>query len=143
MEQVEQGSEFESGAKMDLSGELGGIVDSLGKWCRFTGTLQLALSGVGLFFLLIQAACGTMQVTAEGLAGILIVFASLVMIVVASMYMMQALRLLTAGEQLKNLALEGDTDFLELAFSRFKVAFAIDVGVGVLMVLRAGLEGVA
>lgn len=125
-------------SKMNIDPQLEAVIESTGKWCRITGTVQLAVMGVFMVFALLTAACGTLASTSAG-AGAMgtTMAASAIMLAALAAGLWQALRLQTAGEQLKLLALESDADYLEFAFKRLKTVFVIDVVIGALMVFKA------
>jgi hypothetical protein len=47
-------------------------------------------------------------------------------------WLLQGLRTQAAGEQLKNLAEAHDIDYLELAFTRLRIVFIIDIIIAIL-----------
>lgn len=118
-----------TGAKLPFDESEMNAVQRLGRWMRVVGTIQLALAGMALLFLGLMLACGTLI---GGRGG----FALLFPLVMAAVFLLQALRIQAAGEQLKNLADEGDVDYLELAFGRLKTVYITDI-------VLAGLFGVS
>ncbi|EDM77464.1 hypothetical protein PPSIR1_24809 [Plesiocystis pacifica SIR-1] len=123
---------------MDLDEEAVGLVERLGKWLRVTGSIQLALGSIGLVLMFLTMGCGMLAAGLEG-AGLAMLITLLPFAFVA-VYVLQGLRTQTAGEQFKNLALEPDVDYLELAFARLKVVFLIDVILGALYFGRVVLQ---
>jgi hypothetical protein len=118
------------GAKLPLDDREVEAVQRLGRWMRVVGTIQLAISGMFLLFFLLTSACGF--VAGGGALAMLIMAIPLAM---ASVALLQGLRIQSAGEQFKNLAEERDIDYLEIAFTRLKTVFVIDVVIGVLLAL--------
>lgn len=95
-------------------------VQRLGRWMRIVGTIQLAFAGMALFIFGLTVACGTVGGGAPGLGPLLL-------LAIAGAFLFQALRIQAAGEQLKNLADEGELDYLELAFVRLKTVYVLDL----------------
>lgn len=128
--------EFDTtGAKLPLSEPEANAIQRLGRWMRVVGTIQLALSGMGLLMLLLAFSCGFLAGDMGG--GALLV--PVVVLAMVSVALLQGLRIQAAGEQFKNLAEERDIDYLEIAFTRLKTVFVIDVVIGVLLgVMLAG-----
>jgi hypothetical protein len=125
--------------KLPLDAEGEGAVQRLGRWMRVVGTIQLALMGMLLLFLLMGFVCGF--AAAGVLGGGVALLVSLIPVVIAAVFLLQGLRTQEAGEQIKNLADEHDIDYLELAFVRLKTVFIIDIVVGVLLTLGELLGG--
>ena len=100
-------------------------VQRLGRWMRIVGTIQLALAGMALVIYGSLVACGS-------LAGGGMDLAVVVVLAIVAAYLLQALRIQAAGEQLKTLADEGDVDYLELAFGRLKTVYIIDIVLAIL-----------
>ena len=125
-----------SGPKMQLDAEALTVIERLGKWLRITGTSQLALFSLFLVMVLLTMGCGVLA----GPRGMgIAMLAMLIPFAVVAVALLQGLRTLTAGEQFKNLAQEADADYLELAFSRLKTVFVIDLVLGLLMLSNAVL----
>jgi hypothetical protein len=120
-----------SGTKLPLDEQEANAIQRLGRWMRIVGTIQLAVTGMILLFLLLGFSCGFM---AGGLSGAALLI-PVVFLSMAAVALLQGLRIQAAGEQFKNLADEHDVDYLELAFARLKTVFVIDVVIGGLLVL--------
>jgi hypothetical protein len=116
-----------SGAKLPLAEEGADAIARLARWMRIVGTIQMAMAGMFLLFLLLFTFGGTML---GGITGLLIM---LIPVVGVAVWLMQALRIQAAGEQLKNLAEGHEIDYLELAFVRLKTVFIFDLVVGLLL----------
>lgn len=126
--------------KLPLTGDGEDSIQSLGRWMRVVGTIQLAFSGLMLVLLLLSFACGFALSGPQG-AGVALV-SSLIPIAIAGIFLLQALRTQEAGEQFKNLADEHDIDYLELAFVRLETVVIVGLVAGALsllwVLLRAG-----
>jgi hypothetical protein len=114
-----------AGAKLPFDETEMNAVQRLGRWMRIVGTIQLALAGMALVIYGSLVACGT-------LAGGGMNLAVVVVLAIVAAYLLQALRIQAAGEQLKNLADEGDIDYLELAFGRLRTVYIIDIVLAIL-----------
>ncbi|HVI03084.1 MAG TPA: hypothetical protein VM869_30520 [Enhygromyxa sp.] len=117
-----------TGPKLPLTDLEANAIQRLGRWMRVVGTIQLALSGMALLLLLLAFSCGF--VAGDMGAAMLVPVVLLAMVSVA---LMQGLRIQAAGEQFKNLAEEREIDYLEIAFTRLKTVFVVDVVIGVLL----------
>lgn len=109
-----------SGAKLPLTPDGTNAIQRLGRWMRIVGTIQMAIAGMFLLFMLTMLG-GAMS------AGTTAMIVVLVFVVGAAVWLMQGLRSQTAGEQLKNLAEGHDIDYLELAFVRLRTVFVLDL----------------
>lgn len=94
---------------------------------RVVGTIQMAIAGMCLALFSLMALIGGAML--GGGLGMLLV---LIPIIGFGVWLLQGLRTQAAGEQLKNLAEAHDIDYLELAFSRLRVVFIIDIIIAVL-----------
>jgi hypothetical protein len=113
--------------KLPLDQDGADVISRVARWMRVVGTIQMALAGMCLLlFSLITLVGGAML---GGGFGMLIV---LIPIIGFGVWLLQGLRTQAAGEQLKNLAEAHDIDYLELAFSRLRVVFIIDIIIAVL-----------
>jgi hypothetical protein len=118
------------GPKLPLDDQDASAVQRLGRWMRVVGTIQLAISGMFLLFLLLGFSCGVMAGGHEEPAAMLV---SVVMIALFGVVLYQGLRIQAAGEQFKNLADEREVDYLEIAFTRLKTVFVLDLIIGPLL----------
>lgn len=118
-----------AGAKLPLDLPEIHAIQRLGRWIRVVGTIQIAGSGMFLLVMLLGLSCGFMA----GFSTALLI--PLVLIALASVALLQGLRIQAAGEQFKNLAEDPDVDYLEIAFARLKTVFTIDVIIGVLIAI--------
>jgi len=109
-------------------------VQRLGRWMRVVGTIQLALAGIALVFLMIGFSCGFALAGPVGMAAVL--FGAVIPLGIAGVFLLQALRTQASGEQFGNLAEHLDLDYLELAFVRLKTVYIIDVVVGALLIVN-------
>ena len=121
------------GAKLPLSDDELGVVSRLGRWMRIVGSIQLALAGLALVFLLLTAACGVALGGPRGMGMAMIPM--VILFTIAGAFLLHSLRTQEAGEQLGNLANEHETDFLEFAFQRLKTVYVIEIVVGALMLV--------
>jgi fatty acid desaturase len=113
--------------KLPLDQEGADAISRLARWMRIVGTIQIAIAGMCLLlFTLLTLVGGAML---GGGVGMLL---ALIPIIGFGVWLLQGLRTQAAGEQLKNLAEAHDIDYLELAFSRLRVVFIIDIIVAVL-----------
>jgi hypothetical protein len=120
--------------KVPLDMPAADAVQRLGKWIRVVGTIQLAFSGMALLLLMLSFGCGALAGPAMGAA---VLLAAVIPVAIAAVFLLQGLRLQAAGEQFKNLADEHDLDYLELAFTRLKTVYVIDIIIGALMLMRS------
>jgi hypothetical protein len=100
---------------------------------RIVGTIQLAGSGLALVLLLITSGCGVLLGGPKGAPAAFV--AALIPLAMVLGFLYLSLRIQQAGEQLENLAEEGDADFLELAFVRLKTVYSLELGIGLLYAL--------
>lgn len=109
----------------------------LAKWMQIVGVLQTCCAGLG-FALLSCSAVGMM--TSDRIPATLLLI-PVILLVMCAVLVRQGLLLQSAADHLKSLGEEPDDahDHLQLAFSRLRTMFAIDVAVGVLLLLRNGL----
>lgn len=112
--------------KLPLDQEGEDAISRLARWLRIVGTIQMAVAGMCLLFTMLALLGGAM------LGGGLGMLIALIPVVGFGVWLLQGLRTQAAGEQLKNLAEAHDIDYLELAFSRLRVVFIIDIVVAVL-----------
>lgn len=113
-----------SGAKLPLTDEGTDVVQRLGRWMRIAGTIQMAISGMFLLWLLLFTVGGAMSL------GIVALLIMLIPVVAVGVWLVQGLRIQAAGEQLENLADSSEIDYLELAFVRLKTVFILDIVFG-------------
>lgn len=102
-------------------------ISRLARWLRIVGTIQIALAGMCLLLFSVFALIGGAML--GGSVGMLI---TLIPIIGFGVWLLQGLRTQAAGEQLKNLAEAHDIDYLELAFTRLRIVFIIDIIIAVL-----------
>jgi hypothetical protein len=114
------------------------VVQGLGRWLRIVGSAQLGIASVALALLGLVIGCG---LSMKG--GAIVMIASLIPVVIAGVFVLQALRAQAAGEQFGELANEGDVDNLEFGFARLRTVFIIDAIIGALLLLDQLLGGVA
>jgi hypothetical protein len=119
-------------AKLPLDQDGAVAILRLGRWMRIVGTIQIALAGMLLLFVLLGTLGGLMA--AGGLAMLIM----LIPVVGLGVWLLQGLRTQAAGEQLKNLSEAHDVDYLELVFVRLRTVFIIEIIVSLLL----GLNGV-
>ncbi len=113
------------------------VVARFGRWLRIVGSAQLGISSIGLALLLFVFGCGAMVGGVVGLASLV----ALIPIVVVGVYVFQALRTQSAGEQFGALAGEGELDSLEFGFARLRSVLIVDIVVGTLMMASYLLGG--
>lgn len=113
------------------------VVARFGRWLRIVGSAQLGISSIALALLLFAFGCGAMVGGVVGLASL----AALIPIVVVGVYVFQALRTQSAGEQFGALASEGELDSLEFGFARLRSVLIVDIVVGTLMMASYLLGG--
>jgi hypothetical protein len=121
-------------AKLPLDEDGAIAILRLGRWMRIVGTIQLAIGGMMLLFVLLGTLGGLMM------AGGLAILIMLIPVVGLGVWLLQGLRTQAAGEQLKNLAEAHDVDYLELVFTRLRTVFIIDVIVALLMALNGAFS---
>jgi hypothetical protein len=102
-------------------------ISRLARWLRIVGTIQIALAGMCLLLFSVFALIGGAML--GGSVGMLI---TLIPIIGFGVWLLQGLRTQAAGEQLKNLAEAHDIDYLELAFTRLRIVFIIDIIIALL-----------
>jgi hypothetical protein len=112
------------------------VVARFARWLRIVGSAQLGISSIALALLLFVMGCGAMVGGVVGLASLVAV----IPIVIAGVYLFQALRTQSAGEQFGALASEGELDSLEFGFARLRAVVIVDLVVGSL-VLASNLLG--
>jgi fatty acid desaturase len=99
----------------------------LARWLRIVGTIQIALAGMCLLVWTVLTLIGGAML--GGSIGMLV---ALIPIIGFGVWLLQGLRTQAAGEQLKNLAEAHDIDYLELAFTRLRIVFIIDIIIAIL-----------
>jgi fatty acid desaturase len=114
-------------AKLPLDHDGAEAVSRLARWMRIVGTIQMAIAGMCLLLFSVLALIGGAMI--GGAVGMLI---ALIPIIGFGVWLLQGLRTQAAGEQLKNLAEAHDIDYLELAFTRLRTVFIIDIIIAVL-----------
>lgn len=125
-------------SKLPLGPDGIAVVQRLGKWIRIVGSIQLAFCCLLLALLAMSSGCGLVM---GGLkAGFTVLLATIIPFAILTAFVLLSLRLLQAGDQLKNLADEGDPDFLEFAFTRLKTVYIIESIVGALMFVNVLLQ---
>jgi hypothetical protein len=133
-EQIEQ-DEHDAGtavAKLPLAEDGVDTILRLGRWMRIVGTIQMAIGGMVMLFLLLGSLGGAMV---GGVTGLLIM---LIPVVGVGVWLLQGLRTQAAGEQLKNLGEAHEVDYLELVFVRLRTVFILDI----IVALALGANGI-
>jgi len=125
--------------KLPLGPDGTAVVQRLASWIRIVGMIQLAFCCLLLALLFMSSGCGLLMGGFRG-AGLTVLLVTVIPFVILSAFVLLSLRLLQAGDQLKNLADEGDPDFLEFAFLRLKTVYIIEAIVGALMLINVFLE---
>jgi hypothetical protein len=123
----------ETAAKLPLDEDGAVAILRLGRWMRIVGTIQMALAGMLLLFVLL----GTLKAMSAGPSALLIM---LIPVLGLGVWLLQGLRTQAAGEQLNHLAEGHDVDYLELVFVRLRTVFIIDIIVAVLLGLNASFS---
>lgn len=113
--------------KLPLDQEGADAISRLARWMRIVGTIQIAMAGMCLLLFSVIALIGGAMM--GGSVGMLI---ALIPIIGFGVWLLQGLRTQAAGEQLKNLAEARDIDYLELAFTRLRTVFVIDIIIALL-----------
>jgi hypothetical protein len=113
--------------KLPLDHDGSDAITRLARWMRIVGTIQIALAGMCLLLWSALALIGGAML--GGAVGMLV---ALIPIIGFGVWLLQGLRTQAAGEQLKNLAEAHDIDYLELAFTRLRTVFIIDIIIAVL-----------
>jgi hypothetical protein len=108
----------------------------LAKWMQIVGILQTCCAG--LAFALFS--CSAVAIVSSDAHWSLVLITA-ILLAMLGILVRQGLLLQSAADHLKGLGDEPDDahDHLQLAFARLRPMFAIDVAVGVLLVLRNGL----
>jgi fatty acid desaturase len=109
-------------------------ISRLARWMRIVGTIQMAFAGMCLLVFSLLALVGGAML--GGGMGMLL---ALIPIIGFGVWLLQGLRTQAAGEQLKNLAESHEIDYLELAFTRLRVVFIIDIIIAVLRLANGSL----
>jgi hypothetical protein len=123
----------ETAAKLPLDEDGAVAILRLGRWMRIVGTIQMALAGMLLLFVLL----GTLGAMSAGPSALLIM---LIPVLGFGVWLLQGLRTQAAGEQLNHLAEGHEVDYLELVFVRLRTVFIIDIIVAVLLGLNASFS---
>jgi hypothetical protein len=108
----------------------------LAKWMQTVGILQTCCAG--LAFALFS--CSVIGIVA-GAVPLPVVIITVIVLAMLAILVRQGLLLQSAADHLKSLGDEPDDahDHLQLAFARLRPMFAIDVALGVMLLLRNGL----
>ncbi|MGB1012995.1 MAG: hypothetical protein ACPG4T_02590 [Nannocystaceae bacterium] len=125
--------------KLPLGPDGTAVVQRLARWIRIVGMIQLGFCCLLFALLFMSSGCGLMMGGFRG-AGLTVLLLTLLPFAILAAYVLLSLRLLQAGDQLQNLAIEGDADFLEFAFARLKTVYTIEAIVGALMFINVLLE---
>jgi hypothetical protein len=106
----------------------------LGKWMRLVGIFQACVAGLAFALLGFGAVTTIIQLGVFHLGNVLL----LLLLGMLAMLFRQALLLQSAADHFTDLTAEPDDahDHLNLAFSRLRPVFVIDLAIGVLMLLR-------
>jgi hypothetical protein len=120
-------------AKLPLDEDGAVAILRLGRWMRIVGTIQMALAGMLLLFVLL----GTLGAMSAGPSGLLIM---LIPVLGFGVWLLQGLRTQAAGEQLNHLAEGHEVDYLEVVFVRLRTVFIIDIVIAVLLGLNASFS---
>lgn len=109
----------------------------LAKWMQIVGILQTCCAGLAFALL----SCSAVALVTSARVPTAVVIIPLIMLVMCGILVRQGLLLQSAADHLKGLGDEPDDahDHLQLAFMRLRTMFAIDVALGVLLLLRNGL----
>jgi hypothetical protein len=113
------------------------VVARFARWLRIVGSAQLGIASIALALLLFVMGCSAVVGGVVGLASLV----ALIPIVIAGVYLFQALRTQSAGEQFEALAGEGELDSLEFGFARLRSVLIVDIVVGSLTMASYLLGG--
>lgn len=107
---------------------------SLGKWMRIVGIFQACLAGIAFVLFGLGALSAVFNFGALDPRNIVV----LLLLGMLAMLFRQALMLQSAADHLTDLSGEPEDahDHLNLAFTRLRVVFVIDLVIGVLLLLR-------
>jgi hypothetical protein len=114
----------------------------LGKWMRIVGIFQACIAGLAFAFIGFGAITTIFEVGLFETAVLLVLVLVVLLLGMLAMLFRQALLLQSAADHLIDLSAEpADAhDHLNLAFSRLRPVFVIDLVIGVLMLVRNGLS---
>jgi hypothetical protein len=131
-----QPDETEEPERYPIPDALRGHAEGVAKWMQIVGIIQTCAAG--LAFALFTCAAVPMV---TGAAPWPLVVVTLLVLTMLAILVRQGLLLQSASDLLKALGDEPDDahDHLQLAFARLRPMFAIDVALGVLLLLRNGL----
>lgn len=113
----------------------------LGKWMRVVGIFQACLSGLAFAFMGLGAFFSLLRPGAFSGHYLVANIVLLLLLGMLAMLFRQALLLQSAADHLTDLSGEPEDahDHLNLAFSRLRPVFVIDLVIGALMLLRNGV----